>query len=185
MAVGLICRQRSEDAENIIRICLRQKAVTGEVALVGRLHQVLRRFLQSDLWRRLSAMNLQNNVNMQWKHGSALVEGVIDLLGTDNDHRVHVAQLKAFSPRHPSDEIVHRFEISLLCEGVVALSGLEVGGASLYYIEDGREEVLNLASVQQVTEGVVARIRRSELAPLPDAPCVACDHDWACALRRA
>ncbi len=182
-AVGLICRQRSEDVESVIRACLRQQAIAGEVALVEHLHQVLRRFLQSDLWRRFSTMNLQDNVNVQWKHGDALIEGVVDLLGTDDDGRVHLAQLKAVSPRHPSDEIVHRFEIGLLCEGIVALSGLEVGGASLYYVEDGREEVVNLASLQHATAEVIARLRHSEFAPLPDAPCAACDHDWACACR--
>ena len=185
MVLGHACRQRSEDVENIIRICLRQKAIAGEVALVEHLHQVLRRFMQSDLWRNLSAMNLQNNVNVQWKHGDALIEGVVDLLGTDSDGCVHLAQFKTVSPHHPSDEIVHHFEIGLLCEVVGALSGLKVGGASIYYVEDGREEMLNLASLQQVTEEVIARIRRSEFAPLPDAPCVACDHDWVCALRNA
>jgi ATP-dependent helicase/nuclease subunit A len=184
MAVGLICRQRSEDVEDLIRACLRQKAITAEVALVEHLHQVLRRFLQSDLWRRMSGMDLQSNVKVQWKRGDAQIEGVVDLLGAEGNGRVHLAQFKT-SPRHPSDEIVHRFEISLLCEGVVALSGREVGGASLYYLEDGREKVVDLAPLQPMTEEVIARIRCSEFAPLSDAPCAACDHAWACALRRA
>ncbi|MCS6859358.1 MAG: UvrD-helicase domain-containing protein [Abditibacteriales bacterium] len=182
-AVGLITRQRSEDVEGIIRTCLRQQAIASDAALVAHLHHVLRRFLQSDLWRKLSGMNLQSNVNVHWTLDDAQVEGVIDLLGTDDGGLVHIAQLKAVNPRHPWEEIVHRFEVGLLCEAGRALSGRAVGSATIYYFEDGREGIVPLVPFPPRATEVITHIRRAAFGRRADAPCAACGHAWACLLR--
>lgn len=182
-AVGLLCRRHSEDAESIVRTCLRQTAIVGDGALVEHLHQVLRRFLQSDLWRKFSGMNLQSHVQVQWTLDEAQVAGVIDLLGTEGDGLLHLAQLKAVSPCHPLEATMHRFEIGLLCEAARALLEQGVESATIYYFEDGREEVVPPVPPRLTAAETITCIRQGEFDRRADAPCSACDRNWACALR--
>jgi ATP-dependent exoDNAse (exonuclease V) beta subunit len=165
--------------------CIVRKAMVADAALVEYLQRVVNRFLQSDLGRRLSAMSLQCNVPFSLKCGDAIVEGVIDLLGVDEEGKAHVAQLKTVSPRHSADEAAHRFEIGLLCEAVnTARRGDFSRSASLYYVEDRHEESIAPSEFAWNTvENIIAQIRRAAFDRRDDAPCAACEHRWACGQR--
>jgi ATP-dependent helicase/nuclease subunit A len=182
--VGQVCRHHTKDVEPLVRACLHQKALVADDALVEHLQRIVHLFLQSDLWRRLSGMSLQSNVPFYLKCDDAVIEGVIDLLGVDEEGGVHVAQCKLASPRHPADATAHRFEIGLLCDAVNAVrSGDFSRSASLYYFEDGREESVDPSAAHPAPENLIAQIRRAAFDRRADAPCAACGHDGACGQR--